>query len=136
MKRFVLWSTGVVIAMVAIVTLAFYLSPWPSAFVIARAFSGGDTASEARLEKHVPAGIVTRRDLAYGKGVDEIFDINYPGGASASLPVIVWVHGGGWIGGSKQGVANYLKVLAGQGYATVGLEYSTGYGSVYPKPVR
>jgi acetyl esterase/lipase len=46
------------------------------------------------------------------------------------------VHGGGWIGGSKEGVANYLKVLAGHGYTTVGLEYSTGYGAMYPKPVE
>ena len=136
MKRFVLWSAGIVVALVVALVLAFVLSPWPSAYVIGRAFSGGDSASEARLEKHVPAGIVTRRDLAYGDGRDEVFDINYPDGASAALPVIVWVHGGGWIGGSKDGVANYLKVLAGHDYATVGVEYSTGYGSVYPKPVR
>lgn len=136
MKRFVLWSAGILMATIVVIALAFYLSPWPSAFVIARAFSGGDTASETRLQKHVPADIVTRRDLAYGKGSDEVFDLNYPKAASAPLPVIVWVHGGGWIGGSKDGVANYLKMLAGQGYATVGVEYSTGPGSIYPKPVR
>ncbi len=99
MKRFILWVTGIVIVLLATAALAFYLSPWPSAFVIARAFAGGDAVSEARLEKHVPAGIVSRRDLAYGQGRGEIFDINYPNAESGALPVIVWVHGGGWIGG-------------------------------------
>src|SRR3546814_18311781 len=129
MKRFALWSAGIVMAIFVVVALAFYLSPWPSAFVIARAFSGGDSASESRLQKHVPAGVVTRRDLAYGKDSAEVFDINYPKDAPGPLPVVVRVHGGAWIGGSKDGVANYLKVLAGQGYATVGVDYSTRHGS-------
>lgn len=39
-------------------------------------------------------------------------------------------------GGSTRGVANDLKILASHGYATVGVEYSTGFGSAYPKPVQ
>lgn len=46
------------------------------------------------------------------------------------------MHGGGWIAGSKDGIASYLKVLAGHGYTTVGVEYSTGFGANYPKPVE
>src|SRR3546814_11783642 len=86
MKRFVLWSAGIVMAIFVVVALAFYLSPWPSAFVIARAFSGGDSASESRLQKHVPAGVVTRRDLAYGQDSAAVFDINYPKDAPGPLP--------------------------------------------------
>jgi acetyl esterase/lipase len=136
LKRFFLWLVGIVIVLVGVIALAFHLSPWPSAFLIAQMFSGGDTASEAALEKHVPLGIAEKKDVAYGQGPDEIFDVYYPEGTASPLPAIVWVHGGGWIGGSKDGVANYLKILAGEGYTTVGVEYSTGIGSVYPKPVR
>jgi acetyl esterase/lipase len=136
MKRLFLWTLGIVAVLAVALFLAFRLSPWPTVLVIQYAFGKGDAASEARLLKHVPAGIVTRADLPYGTGPAEIFDINLPPGASAPLPAIVWVHGGAWIAGSKAGVANYLKVLAGQGYATVGVEYSTGYGTSYPTPVR
>ena len=122
--------------LVVAIVLAFRLTPWPSVAVIQRAFSHGDQASEAALEKHVPGKIVTRRDLSYGKGQDEIFDINYPDGTSRPLPTIVWVHGGGWVAGSKDGIANYLKILAGYGCTTVGVEYSTGFGVTYPKPVE
>src|SRR3546814_9343461 len=98
-------------AIFVVVALAFYLSPWPSAFVIARAFSGGDSASESRLQKHVPAGVVTRRDLAYGKDSAEVFDINYPKDAPGPLPVVVWVHGGAWLGRSEEHTSELQSLM-------------------------
>ena len=136
MKRVLLWTLGLLAVLAVALFLAFRLSPWPTVMVIQYAFGKGDAASEARLAKHVPPGIVTRTDIPYGPGPTEIFDLNLPSGATEPLPVIVWVHGGAWIAGSKAGVANYLKVLAGHGYATIGMEYSTGYGTTYPTPVR
>jgi acetyl esterase len=135
-KRLLLWLLGIVVVLIVAIVLAFRLSPWPSVAIIQEAFSRGDRASEAALEKHVPDNILTRRDLAYGDGPDEMFDIYYLEGADGPLPTIVWVHGGGWVAGSKEGVANYLKILAGRGYTTVGLEYSHGFGVTYPKPVE
>lgn len=79
----------IVVALVLIGVLAFLLSPWPSVFLISRAFSGGDASSEAALSKHVPSGIVSRRDLAYGKRADERFDLNVPEHAAGPLPMIV-----------------------------------------------
>jgi acetyl esterase len=136
MKRIILWFAGTLLVLAAVVVLAFKLSPWPSVAVFAYMFSKGDQASEAALEKYVPAGIVTRRDLAYGDGPDETFDVHYREGTNGRQPTIVWVHGGGWIGGSTDGIANYMKVLAGHGYTTVAIEYSTGYGATYPKSVE
>ena len=134
--KLLLWILASVALLAVALFLAFRLSPWPTVLVIQYVFGKGDAASEARLVKHVPPGIVTRSNLPYGTGPTEVFDINLPPDASGPLPVIVWVHGGAWIAGSKGGVANYLKVLAGHGYATVGVEYSTGYGTSYPTPVR
>lgn len=136
MKRFLLWSAGLLLVLAAAVVLAFKLSPWPSVWVIAQMFSKGDAASEAALAKHVPAGIAERRHLAYGKGPDETFDLYHREDAAGLQPTIVWVHGGGFIGGSTDGIANYMKILAGHGYTTVAVEYSKGFGSRYPKPVE
>lgn len=135
MKRFLLWTGGVLAALVVIVVLAFRLSPWPTVAIIQYVFAGGDAASEERLGRHVPPGIVTRADIAYGQGPSERLDVFTREGAAAQ-PTIVWVHGGAWIAGSKEGVSNYLRVLAGEGYTTVALEYSTGYGTTYPVPVE
>jgi acetyl esterase len=98
-------------------------------------FAGNDAASEERLAKHVPEGIASRLDIAYGPGASERLDVFHPEGAMA-LPTIVWVHGGAWIAGSKEGISNYLRVIAGKGYTAIAIEYSTGYGTAYPEPVR
>ena len=136
MKRFLLWPVAILAALIAIAALAFKFSPWPSVAVFTYMFARGDQASEAALARHVPADIGARLGLAYGAGSDEFLDVYTPPGAHGTQPTIVWIHGGGWIGGSTRGIANYLKVLAGHGYTTVAVEYSTGLGSSYPRPVE
>ena len=136
MQRFILWPGGVLLALIALVIFVMRLSPWPSVAVISYFFSKGDQASEAALKKHVPDGIVCRRDIAYGAGPNEAFDHYYLEGTNALQPTIVWVHGGGFIAGSKGGIANYMKVLAGHGYTVIAVEYSRGYGTTYPKPLE
>jgi acetyl esterase/lipase len=84
----------------------------------------------------VPADIAARLNVRYGPGPDERMDVFRQESATGVQPAVVWVHGGGWIAGSKEGVSNYLKVLAGHGYTTVAVEYSTGYHGTYPKPVE
>lgn len=136
MKRILLWFVGILVALATAAALAFKFSPWPSVAVFSYVFAQGDQASEAALARHVPTGIGARTRLAYGPGPDEVFDVYTPPGAPGPRPAIVWIHGGGWIGGSTRGIANYLKVLAGHGYTTVAVEYSTGLGSAYPRPVE
>lgn len=136
MKRFLLWSAGIFVVLALAVILAFRLSPWPSVAIITYAFSKGDKASESALEKHVPAGILLRRNIAYGGAKDEVLDLYYQEGTHAPRPTIVWVHGGGFVAGSKNGIANYMRVLAGRGYTMAAVEYSKGYGTTYPKPVE
>ena len=136
MKRFLLWLAGTVLILTALTLVAFKVSPWPSVFLIAKAFSGGDQASELALAQHVPTGIAQSLNHQYGPSPPERLDVFYPAQTQGKLPTVVWIHGGAWITGTKEGVANYLRVLAGQGFTVVGIEYSTGYGSTYPTPVR
>lgn len=117
------------------VAATFALSPWPSALVIRWAFDRGGWAFSRALEKHVPEGIVSHTDIPYGPDGARL-DIHLPRVVGGPLPVIVWVHGGGWVAGSKDQIANYLKVLAGQGFAVVGVGYSIAPGALYPTPLH
>jgi acetyl esterase/lipase len=135
MRRVLLRIAGALVALAIVVVLAFRLSPWPSVAIIEWVFAGNDAKSEAALARHVPPGIVTLSDVAYGAARDERADVFYGDGAGPQ-PTVVWVHGGAWIAGSKEGIANYLRILAGRGFTAVALEYSTGFGSAYPRPVE
>jgi acetyl esterase/lipase len=51
-------------------------------------------------------------------------------------PVIMWVHGGGFISSSPATVRGYAILLANAGYTVGSLGYSLAPGSRYPVPVR
>ena len=75
------------------------------------------------LPAQAPPGVRVIRDLAYVPGGDaaQVLDLYLPEQASAKpLPLFVWIHGGGWTGGSKDGP--YGLDLVGKGYAVASVE--------------
>ncbi|WP_404403268.1 alpha/beta hydrolase [Pelagibacterium halotolerans] len=136
MKMFLLSALGGVAGIAVVVYLAFQLSPWPSALIIRQMFTMGDKMAMGKLEKHLPSNITERLNLAYGDGPNEIFDLFYPQGTDGPLPTIVWTHGGGWVAGSKEGVDNYVRILASHGYTAVSLDYTIAPEATYPTPVK
>lgn len=51
-------------------------------------------------------------------------------------PVVLWIHGGGFISSSTATVADFAILLAHAGYAVASLEYSLAPAHRYPTPVR
>ncbi len=72
----------------------------------------------------VPEGVEVLRDLEYAqaKGVSLKLDLYRPSAKpSAPMPLVIWVHGGGWSKGSK---ANCPAAwLATKGYAVASLDF-------------
>lgn len=123
-----------------VVVTGYHSSPWPSALVIRVIFEAGGRAVNAALAKHVPPNVTARLNERYDPvDPDALLDVYFPSetaGTSRSLPAIVWVHGGGFVSGSKDHIANYLKILAGKGYTVVGVDYSLAPRRTYPIPLR
>jgi acetyl esterase/lipase len=64
-------------------------------------------------------------------------DIYTPDGVGGEpRPVILWVHGGGFISSSPATVADYTILLAHAGYTVASLDYSLAPAVRYPAPVR
>jgi acetyl esterase/lipase len=64
-------------------------------------------------------------------------DIYTPDGTRGKpRPMILWVHGGGYISSSAATVADYAILLAHAGYTVASLDYSLAPGARYPAPVR
>jgi len=94
---------------------------------------------ESRAEIKLPAHVVVERDIAYGAAEDAKLDLYLPkeaAGASRRLPTVLWIHGGGWAGGSKDFVAQYAGMLAAGGFAVAAMDYSLPPKAIYPTPVR
>jgi Esterase/lipase len=51
-------------------------------------------------------------------------------------PTIVWIHGGGWISGSKEHARGYFKLLAAQGYNVVSVQYQFAPQAIYPSQLH
>jgi acetyl esterase/lipase len=130
-------AAGVAVVAAGAAAIAARLTPWPSAMLIRALFDRGARKTSAALEKHVPSGLSEVLDEEYAVGdPDGRLDVFRPAGASGPLPTVVWIHGGGFVSGSKRDIANYLRILAAQGFTTVGVDYSIAPESRYPTPVR
>jgi acetyl esterase len=129
------WVIGLV-AIVALVAGAFVLSPWPGVLVIRAIFNRGAAAASAKLEGHVPAAVTTTTAGYDAADSDAVLDIYRLPDARPGAPTVVWVHGGGFVSGRRQDVANYLKVLAGHGFAVVNIDYTIAPEARYPGPVQ
>lgn len=84
-----------------------------------------------------PKGVKVERDLQYVARGDpsQSLDLYLPQAASEKpLPLIVWIHGGGWSTGSKDGcpAVGYVH----QGYAAASVEYRFSQKAVFPAQIQ
>lgn len=72
-----------------------------------------------------PAGVISYRNLRYAKGYGKWhkLDIYLPEGIKGELPLLVVVHGGGWMYGDKEIYHLYAKDLCRRGFAVICYNY-------------
>jgi acetyl esterase/lipase len=126
-------------ARLAAIRASLLLSPRPMAMLIRRSFAEHGRALGTALLAQAPSGISANMDEQYGPHPDELFDVYAPAEAAEAgrrLPVVLWVHGGAFVGGCKEELDGYLRTLAHAGFTVVGLRYSLAPEAHYPTPVR
>jgi acetyl esterase/lipase len=88
----------------------------------------------------IPANVVIERDVEYGKAGDLplLLDIVRPKVASEKpLPVIAFIHGGGWRGGSKSGgIGAVMPFVATGNYFGVSIEYRFSNVAIWPAQIH
>jgi acetyl esterase len=141
------WAVRALVGVFALLALlpvvlyaAYLLSPWPSALFYRVLMDRGGVAMANALAKHVPPEVRSLRDLRYDPAdPDALLDVHYPSAVlkdGKALPTVVWIHGGGFISGGKEQIANYARIVAAGGYTVVGVNYSLAPGARYPTPLR
>jgi acetyl esterase/lipase len=84
----------------------------------------------------LPEGTKEMRNVAYVTNGHERqkLDLFLPPGATNPLPLIIWVHGGAWRGGSKE-QCPALRYLP-QGYAVASLNYRLSQHAIFPAQIE
>ena len=94
--------------------------------------------SEPRPQFQLPEGVIAHRDLVYGSvdGRDLHLDLYVPETRSANpMPLVVWVHGGGWRGGSREGLRRPGPILEHGGYILASVEYRLSGEAIFPAAI-
>jgi acetyl esterase/lipase len=89
--------------------------------------------NRARPRFPIPAGVRVLKDLEYGKGSGRplLLDLYLPEKSDKPLPLIIWIHGGAWLAGSKDGGSPALQ-FAGEGYAVAHVGYRLSGEATFP----
>jgi acetyl esterase/lipase len=70
-------------------------------------------------------GVRTETDVAYGEagGQKLLLDVYQPEGPQKTRPVVILVHGGGWVGGDKKDFRPFAVPIAKAGYVVFSVNY-------------
>ena len=95
-----------------------------AAIVVVSGYAVADVASSRGTQYETPAPGSVVHDVTYSTTSNQKLDIYYPS-TPGPHPVIVWLHGGGWIAGSKaEGLPDYLeRQLERRNFVGVAIDY-------------
>ena len=89
-----------------------------------------------------PADVVLTESIPFctgdvkGQPRPLLLDVARPKAQSKDLPVVLLVHGGGWVSGKKEDYRFMQTALAQQQYVAVSIDYRLAPDSVFPAPVE
>lgn len=86
--------------------------------------------------RRLPDGAKALRDVQYAKVGDKslLLDLYLPAQAKGPLPLVVWIHGGAWSAGSKDGCPAVW--LVGRGYAVASINYRLSQEAIFPAQIE
>ena len=111
------------------------LSPIPVSLVIRAAFHKKIAVAPEHYDE-MKSHVDVLKNLCYPSDYsDNVADIYIPKDTAGPFPVVLWIHGGAFVGGSKDDVEIYATSLASEGIAVVCMNYRRAPKAKYPVPV-
>ncbi|WP_078433778.1 alpha/beta hydrolase [Metabacillus halosaccharovorans] len=77
-------------------------------------------------------------DLVYSVQNEKelLADLYIPKNSQSPLPVIIWLHGGGWRFGDRKLGPDFTTYFASRGFAMVSIEYRLSEEVIFPAPIH
>jgi len=89
-----------------------------------------------------PEGTIVHENLAYHHDTLEkhLLDIYLPADAKGEVPLVIFIHGGGWLSNDKYADMGYMKKtvaeILGHGYALASIDYRFSTQAVFPAQIQ
>lgn len=95
-------------------------------------------AQQPRPTAPLPPGATAHRDLAYVENGHERqkLDLYLPAKTEGPVPLLIWVHGGGWSAGSKEQCPPLRQGYLDRGYAVASLGYRLSSHAIFPAQIQ
>ena len=121
--------------LIALTVALCVLTPIPAALLIRAVFDGGMAVPPEGYES-MQKMVEVKENLRYpSKYADNFADVYIPKSGEGAFPVVLWVHGGAFVGGDKGDNAVYATALASEGFAVVCINYRRAPAGKYPTPL-
>lgn len=130
-----IWILPIIIGLLLVAAVSAGDLLTPKDAVASREPAGSAVFAPPPHIEEVRAGVNVIADLVYEEESGALLDIYVPDNADRSMPVILWIHGGGYVGGSKDSRTDYAMTLAYEGYMVANMDYGLAPQQLYPGPV-
>lgn len=136
-KRALLAIAAVAIG-VASANALYGLSVQPGAALVKQVFDANPLVVPPANFSEIESRVVEKRGIKISAVAAPASSLNVyaPRQEASLLPVVLWVHGGGFVSSSADTVKDYAITLADQGFVVASLDYSLAPDVTYPAPVR
>lgn len=115
--------------------ILYYFTPWPSVLSYRYRYNRAALAADRVLAPLVPGNLIAIRNVQYNiRDEDAIMDLFLPPQVPVGkrLPLILWIHGGDFIAGSRLQTGNYCRLMAAKGYVVATIDYTLAPERPFP----
>ncbi len=117
----------------AAAVLYFFTAPKPTILLLRKMMSGDGVLKYPVECREEDLAVDVQMDLKYPSAHGRnYYDLYLPKNAKRKSPVIIWIHGGGFIAGGKGSTKNWGKLFADAGYAVAAVDYEYAPKIIYP----
>jgi acetyl esterase/lipase len=106
--------------------------------MVIRTFTLAQPPSSSQVQARLPKGTIIHGNVSYNNDTlkKHLLDIYLPAGAKGKVPLLVFIHGGGWIGNDKYAdmgyMPNTIAAILNNGMAVASIDYRFATQAVFP----